>query len=73
MTYQYDERCCNECGATEGVIEYHMTGYELNGDRLQPISGGIDYPVEYYWCNNCNQETDAMPFAEWHERKDNDN
>ena len=72
MTYQYDERCCTECGATEGVIEYHMTGYELNGDRLQPISGGHDYPVEYYWCCNCNQETDVEMHENWCERTTNE-
>ena len=61
-----DELCCTVCGGTEDVFEYHMAGYEINDETysILPVSGGIDYPVEYYWCNNCNAE---IPYVELHE------
>ena len=65
-----DEQCCTHCGATEGVIEYHMAGYELNRDDYSnlPEYGGVDYPVEYCWCNNCDRETFVEPHENWCER-----
>jgi len=69
-----DEYCCTYCGATEGVIEYHMAGYEINGDNYNnlPVCGGVDYPVEYYWCILCNDETDIELHENWSERTTNE-
>ena len=31
-----DKMCCTVCGETDDLIEYHMAGWEVNGD-YQPI------------------------------------
>ena len=69
-----DELCCTYCGATEGVYEYHMAGYDINRDNNDylPVYGGLDYPVEYYWCYNCDQETDVEMHENWCERITNE-
>jgi len=69
-----DDMCCTRCGATEGIIEYHLAGYEVNGDGYSnlPVSGGIDYPVEYIWCTDCDGETDVEPHENWCERTTNE-
>ena len=69
-----DEMCCTVCGSTEGILEYHMAGYDVNDESYSnlPISGGIDYPVEYIWCTNCDRETDIELFENWQERTTNE-
>ena len=68
------EMCCTLCGEVNNIIEYHMAGYEVNGDDYSnlPISGGVDYPTEYIWCMNCDSETDIEPLENWHERTTNE-
>jgi len=66
--------CCTVCGETDDLIEYHMTGWLVNNDSFEfndAHSGGKDYPTEYIWCGNCNDETDIELFENWHERTTN--
>ena len=68
-----DEMCCTICGSMERIIEYHMAGWEVNGDYNPiPISGGMDYPTEYIWCEKCDEECDIEPFENWQERTTNE-
>jgi len=68
------EMCCTLCGEVDNIIEYHLAGYEVNGNGYSnlPVSGGVDYPTEYIWCGNCDAETDIEPFEDWHERTTNE-
>ena len=74
MTMASDELCCTKCGATEGLMEYHLAGWYVNHDNpgYEPDSGGIDYPVEYIWCGKCNEETNIELLENWHERTTNE-
>ena len=69
-----DIMCCVNCGERDALIEYHMAGYAVNDDTYSnlPVSGGIDYPLEYIWCNGCDKETDIEPYEDWHERTTNE-
>ena len=68
-----DEQCCTVCGETDNLIEYHLAGWEVNADyQPTPSWGGIDYPVEYYWCGNCDEETSLELHENWCERNSED-
>jgi len=70
-----DDMCCTVCGSTEGVFEYHCAGYDINRDdnSNMPDYGGMDYPVEYIWCQTCDDETDIEQHEDWCERNSEDN
>tara|TARA_Y100000034_G_scaffold131985_1_gene193911 strand:+ start:955 stop:1158 length:204 start_codon:yes stop_codon:yes gene_type:complete len=57
---------CSECGGTN-ISEGHIAMYDPNDDTYSnlPIAGGIDYPVEYYWCADC--DTEHIDFIEENE------
>ena len=68
-----DDMCCTVCGELDDLIEFHLAGWEVNGDyQPTPISGGMDYPTEYIWCGKCQEETNIEPFEDWHERTTNE-
>ena len=50
---------CNECGGSN-IAEGHIAMYDPNKfndhDYDIPIAGGLDYPLEYTWCYDCNME-----------------
>jgi hypothetical protein len=67
------EMCCTECGETDEIVEYHMAGWSVNADyQPTPPWGGLDYPTEYIWCGNCEEETNIEPYNQWHERTTNE-
>jgi len=47
---------CNECGGSN-IAEGHIAMYDPNAYNQDiPIYGGLDYPLEYTWCYDCDQE-----------------
>jgi hypothetical protein len=50
---------CSECGGT-CILEFRLAGYDPNKYRDHdydvPVKGGVDYPLEYTWCSNCESE-----------------
>ena len=68
-----DDMCCSICGEMDDLIEYHLAGWFVNAEFTEtPTTGGLDYPTEYIWCINCNDETDIEFFENWHERTTNE-
>ena len=47
---------CSKCGGTD-ISEGHIAMYDPNNRRDdRPVSGGLDFPLEYNWCADCNTE-----------------
>jgi hypothetical protein len=64
---------CDKCGGTD-ILEFRAAGYDPNKyndhDFDVPIRGGVDYPVEYTWCYDCDEEVYLMNEEEYN-AKDN--
>ena len=65
---------CSECGGTN-ITEGHIAMYDPNNttglDYDVPVRGGIDYPWEYNWCDDCNTESIDFIDEDEYDAKDN--
>ena len=65
---------CSKCGSTE-IVEFRLAGYDPNKamehDYDVPVRGGVDYPLEYSYCYDCNTEHVDFIDEDEYDAKDN--
>ena len=65
---------CSECGGTD-ICAFHLAGFDPNKwndyDYDVPVRGGIDYPLEYNYCYDCDKEHIDFIDEDEYDAKDN--